>query len=127
MGARIIARGSLKLRAMTRPMPFSSPEDYAHAVVAEGAGEGWWFVFRGDRLLVEIGPPDARTSDDPRVPSRPSWARVPRVDSRDALLCALAEPLRTLYLGSLGGAPCWAAEMPAGKYGLFRACAMLPS
>ena len=53
-------------------MPFNSPADFLGAVrPPEDAGEGLWFVFRGDRLLVELGPPSPRPSDDPRVPVRP--------------------------------------------------------
>jgi len=74
------------------------------------AGAGLWFVFRDDRLLVELGPPSAAPSDDLRVASRPSWARLPSPE--DHKLSGL-ERLRTLYVGSLGGTPCWAAEAPA--------------
>jgi len=55
-------------------LPFSSPQDFEHRVRGAGDAEGLWFVFRGDRLLVEIGPPDPRPGDDPRVRERPSWA-----------------------------------------------------
>lgn len=98
---------------MTHAMPFSSPGDYAHAVAGDGSGAGWWFVFRGDRLLVELGPPDARATDDLRVASRPAWARLPAFDSHGARDRLLPEPLRTLYLGALGGRHCWAAEVAA--------------
>jgi len=89
-------------------MPFSSPDDFEHAVAGDAAGEALWFVFRGDRVLVEIGPPDPKQTDDLRVAARPLWARVPVLPHRDALGAA---PLRTLYLGTLGGRPCWAAEL----------------
>lgn len=88
-------------------MPFSSPANYDYGVSGDTPGEGLWFVFRGDRLLVEVGPPSAQPSDDPRVAVRPSWARVPRQDAMPA------EPLRTLYLGTLGATHCWAAEVAA--------------
>ena len=76
-----------------------------------GATEaGHWFVFRGDRLLVELGPPSAAPSDDLRVPVRASWARLPWQEDRKLLGI---EPLRTLYLGRLDGIACWAAEAQA--------------
>ena len=93
-------------------MPFSSPEDYAHAVAGDASGAGWWFVFRGDRLLVEVGEADARPSDDLRVAARPAWARLPRFGSHDERGRVIPEPLRTLHLGVLGGHACWAAEVP---------------
>ena len=71
-------------------------------------GEGHWFVFRGDQLLVHMGPLE-RPSDDLRVRARPAWAKLPLREHRDWLG---AEPLRCLYLGVLGGVQCWAAELP---------------
>jgi len=68
-----------------------------------------WFVFRGDRLLVALGPPSAVPPDDPRVAARPSWARLPWQEDHNPLAL---EPVRTLYLGRLDGAACWAAEVP---------------
>lgn len=94
-------------------MPFDRPIDFVEAVApsAPPAG-GRWFVFRADRLLVELGPPGPRVSDDPRVPVRPAWARLP---DPAALLknnnILWSEPLRTLYLGQLCGEGCWAAEV----------------
>jgi NAD+ diphosphatase len=44
------------------------------------------------------------------VPSRPSWARLPLLKNNNPLWF---EPARTLYLGRLGEADCWAAEAPA--------------
>jgi NAD+ diphosphatase len=95
-------------------MPFTSPEGFAAAVaVPDQAGEAHWFVFKGDRLLVELGPPSPRPSDDPRVPGRASWARLP---GQGALLKnnnpLWFEPVRTLYLGRLAGTDCWAVEAP---------------
>lgn len=89
-------------------LPFSSPQDFEHRVRGGGDAEGLWFVFCGERLLVEVGPPDARPGDDPRVRERPSWARLPLRKNNNPLW---SEPLRTLYLGGLGGCDCWAAEV----------------
>lgn len=95
-----------------RPLPFSSPTDYLHRVRGAGGAEGLWFVFHGDRLLVELGPPDSRPTDDPRVRERPSWARLPLLKNNNRLW---SEPLRTLYLGELATQGCWAAEVPSGE------------
>jgi len=89
-------------------LPFSSPLDYEHLVACEAPGEAHWFVFRGDDLLVELGPVEA-PSDDLRVKARPSWAKLPLRREHDWLGTAA---LRTLYLGRLGGMQCWAAELP---------------
>ncbi|HUN67630.1 MAG TPA: NAD(+) diphosphatase [Burkholderiales bacterium] len=96
-------------------MPFMSPEGFEAAVAAPaappgGGGPAHWFVFKGDRLLVELGPPANRPSDDPRISGRPSWARLPLLKSNNILWFS---PARTLYLGRLAGADCWAAEAPA--------------
>jgi NAD+ diphosphatase len=96
-------------------MPFTSPVDFEAWVAPRGAGApGHWFVFKGDRLLVELGPPSPHPSGDLRVPSRPSWARLP---VQSALLNnnnpLWFEPARTLYLGRLRELDCWAAEAPA--------------
>ena len=91
-------------------MPFTSPLGFEAAVAApKQAGEVHWFVFKGDRLLVELGPPSPRPSDDPRVPSRPSWATLPLQKNNNILWF---KPARTLYLGRLAGTDCWAAEAP---------------
>jgi len=98
-------------------MPFTSPADFEAGVVAPQPSPGTqahWFLFRGDRLLVELGPPSPRPSDDPRVPSRPAWARVPqgsRLQKSNNQLWF--EASSTLYLGRLAGIDCWAAEVPA--------------
>jgi NAD+ diphosphatase len=92
-------------------MPFTTPPAFAGATTPPGAttdAPAHWFVFRGDQLLVEVGPPDPRPGDDPRVRERPSWARVPLLKSNNLLW---SEPLRTLYLGGLAGTDCWAAEV----------------
>jgi NAD+ diphosphatase len=91
------------------PLPFSSPQDFAHRVRgAQADAAGLWFVFRGDQLLVELGPPDARPSDDPRVARRPAWARLP-LQENNILLGY--QTVRTLYLGDLGQTACWTAEV----------------
>jgi len=89
-------------------LPFGRPVDYVPCVACEAPGEGHWFVFRGDQILVEMGPLE-RPSDDPRVRARPAWARLPLQKNHDWLRSA---PVRTLYLGVLGGTQCWAAELP---------------
>jgi len=96
-------------------MPFTSPVEFEAAVAPRGAGgAAHWFVFQGDRLLVELGPASPHPSGDLRVPARPSWARLP---GNTALLKnnnpLWFEPVRTLYLGRLGELDCWAAEAPA--------------
>ncbi len=92
-------------------MPFTSPADFAAAVSPAATGApAFWFVFKADRLLVELGPPSPHPSGDLRVPARPSWARLPLHKNNNPLWF---EPARTLYLGVLGGTPCWAAEAPA--------------
>ena len=92
-------------------MPFTSPQGFEASVAApKQAGEAHWFVFKGERLLVELGPPSARPSDDPRVAARPSWASLPLQKNNNILWF---EPARTLYLGRLAGTDCWAAEAPA--------------
>jgi NAD+ diphosphatase len=89
-------------------LPFSSPQDFEQRVQGTGELAGLWFVFRGDRLLVEVGPADPRPGDDPRVRERPSWARLPLQKNNNLLW---PTPLRTLYLGGLRGLDCWAAEV----------------
>src|SRR5687768_18108132 len=46
-------------------LPFGRPAGFEQRVFCEAPGAGHWFVFRGSELLVELGPPDARPSDDP--------------------------------------------------------------
>jgi NAD+ diphosphatase len=89
------------------PLPFSSPLDYEHRVTCESPGEAHWFVFRGDQLLVELGPL-THPSDDLRVKARPAWARLPLQKNHEWLGSGA---LRTLYLGRLAGSDCWAAEL----------------
>ena len=72
---------------------------------------GDWFVFQGDRLLVEMGPPNP-APDDPRIASRPAWARL-ALQKRNIDPHWLGfMPVRTLYVGCLEGTHCWAAEAP---------------
>jgi len=80
-------------------------------VTCESPGEGHWFVFRGDQLLVEMGPLE-RPSDDLRVRARPAWARLP-LHKHHNWLGSTAN--RTLYLGCLAGTDLWAAELSAGS------------
>ena len=95
-------------------LPFHSPAGYEHLVATDAPGDGHWFVFRGDQLLVETGPPSPEPSDDPRVRSRPSWARLPfgppPLPQNHNILGF--SPTRTLYLGVLRDTHCYAAEAP---------------
>jgi NAD+ diphosphatase len=91
-----------------RELPFSRPADFEPLCFADAPGVGHWFFFSDGRLLVEVGPPDPRPPDDPRVRLRPSWARLPLYKNYKVLGSAAA---RTLYLGRLGGVDCWAAEL----------------
>jgi NAD+ diphosphatase len=90
-------------------LPFRSPAAFEPLAFHEAPGEGHWFVFCGDRLLVELGPLD-RPSDDPRFRARPAWARL-ALHKNHKELCSAA--VRTLYLGRLGGVDCWTAELAA--------------
>jgi len=96
-------------------LPFATPAGYEPSCFTDQPGEGHWFVFKGDQLLVEMGPPDPRPTDDLRVRSRPSWVRLPLRKNHNWLGGDVA---RTLYLGRLGGIDCFAAEVtgeaPAG-------------
>jgi NAD+ diphosphatase len=88
-------------------MPFTSPDGYVHLVSPQGGVTGHWFVFRGDQLLVEIGPPATETPDDPRIKSRPSWAKLPFGAGPESLgLLAM----RSLYIGKLAESHFHAAE-----------------
>ena len=96
-------------------MPFTAPPAFAGATRPPDTDTGapaHWFVFRGDQLLVEVGPPDPRPGDDPRVRERPSWARVPLLKNNSLLW---SEAIRTLYLGGLAGTDCWAAEVTGAQ------------
>lgn len=89
-------------------LPFRAPLAFESACYCEAQGDGHWFVFAGERLLVELGPPE-RPSDDPRFRARPAYARLPLRKNHNTWG---SEPARTLYLGRLGGVDCWAAELP---------------
>ena len=96
-------------------MPFTTPPEFAGGVRPPAPGTAraaLWFVFRGDQLLVELGPPDPRPSDDPRVPHRPAFARLPLLKNNNPLW---SQPVRTLYLGGLGPIECWTAEVAAAE------------
>src|SRR5258707_1127836 len=111
-GRRTLRKRTSEPANYTRRMPelpFASPADFEHLCFCEAPGEGHWFVFRGEQLLVEMGPPDPRPSDDPRVRQRPSWARLPLQKNHNWLGDSA---VRTLYLGRLQGVDCWAAELP---------------
>lgn len=92
----------IEMPFMTPPRFVSGPRDPADAQAAH------WFVFCRDRLMVELGPPSGAPSDDLRVASRASWARLPA--TTHGAVASLA-PVRTVYLGRLDGAACWAAEI----------------
>jgi NAD+ diphosphatase len=96
-------------------MPFMAPPRFEVGIAAPGPAAGaHWFVFQSDRLLVELGPPSSRATDDPRVARRPSWARLPWRKSNTSPHGLGLKVVRTLYLGRLDGAECWAAELAAG-------------
>lgn len=78
-------------------MPFQWPADYEPALQApaEPWGEALWFVFRGVELLV-TAPPEVG---------------LPHCNHPNSLGMM---PLRTQYLGVLGGQHCFAAELAAG-------------
>jgi NAD+ diphosphatase len=86
-------------------LPFHSPDGYRHLVAADSAREGYWFVFRSDRLLVEVAPGDGE-----RRGGAPAAARLPFASHPGPLEI---EALRSLYLGDLAGRHCFAAEVPA--------------
>lgn len=92
-------------------LPFHSPAEFEYLVVPPAdADGGHWFAFCGDRLLVEVGPPSTRATDDLRVPTRPQWVKLPFGASAGVD----ADPLRRLYLGRLGQTHCFAMEFPEG-------------
>jgi NAD+ diphosphatase len=90
-------------------LPFRSPAQFEPLCFCESSAEAHWFVFCGDKLLVELGPPE-RPSDDPRFRARPAFARLPLRKNHNWWG---PDSSRTLYLGRLGGVDCWAAELPA--------------
>jgi NAD+ diphosphatase len=82
-------------------LPFHSPDGYRHLVSEDAATEGYWFVFRGDRLLVETGGDGGR--------SAPTTAQLPFAPQPGPIELSA---LRSLYLGDLDGRHCFAAEAP---------------
>ncbi|MDA8109560.1 MAG: NAD(+) diphosphatase [Betaproteobacteria bacterium] len=93
-------------------LPFHSPEGFAPSGAApQAAGPRTWLVFRGNDLLVELGPPRAAPSDDLRVPVRATWARLP-AERPNALGL---QPLRSLEVGQLAGTRYSTAEVAAGS------------
>jgi NAD+ diphosphatase len=83
-------------------LPFHAPEGYRPAFSTD-ALEGYWFVYREDKLLIRGGarPDDASHGDVPAVP----YGAPP----------ALAPASRTIYLGRLGEHHCFALEADAGS------------
>jgi len=93
-------------------LPFRSPAQFEPLCFSERSADGHWFVFCGDKLLVELGPPE-RPSDDPRFRARPAFARLPMSGALHKNHNVWgSEASRTLYLGRLQGVDCWAAELP---------------
>ncbi len=90
-------------------LPFRAPLDFEPLCHCDQVGDGHWFAFCGDKLLVELGPPE-RPSDDARFAARPAWARLPLQKNHKELY---GQAARSLYLGRLRGADCWAYEVPA--------------
>jgi NAD+ diphosphatase len=90
-------------------LPFRAPARFEPACFCENTGDGHWFAFCGDKLLVELGPLE-KPSDDPRFRARPAWARLALQKNHEELG---GRAQRTLYLGRLDGVDCWAAELPA--------------
>ena len=90
-------------------LPFARPQISSICVACETPGEAHWFVFRGDQLLVEMGPLErALATTCACARGRPG----PGCRCRKTTTGWVGAPLRTLYLGRLGGAQCWAAELP---------------
>ena len=67
-------------------LPFRAPLRFESLCFSENTGEGHWFVFCGDKLAVELGPPE-RPSDDPRFRARPAWARLALQKNHNMLYC----------------------------------------
>lgn len=57
------------------------------------SNDAWWFLFHGDRLLVEVRGVEVAI---------PRWA-----STEDAGL----SPVRTQFLGTLDGTPCYSGEL----------------
>ncbi|MDH4191226.1 MAG: NAD(+) diphosphatase [Betaproteobacteria bacterium] len=93
-------------------LAFHRPEGFEH-LVSETPGPGHWFVYRGDRLLVELGPPLPGSSDDPRVLARPGWARLPFGEVPRLPEGLTHAGARALPIGLLHGVRCHAIEAAA--------------
>ena len=76
-------------------LPFHSPAGYRSAISCD-AVEGYWFVFRGDKLLIEG-----------EASAGPSPVRIPYGAAPSLELSPAARPL---YLGQLGADHCFAVE-----------------
>jgi NAD+ diphosphatase len=92
-------------------LAFHSPESFEHLAAPRGPRRAaHWFVCSGERLLVELGPPQAEAPDDPRVRTRPSWARLPYGDLPELPAGLAGADSTTLYVGRLAGVDCFAIE-----------------
>ena len=67
-----IGSAQIILSDMQRTSLLAARSNYEHRVSLRSPGEGHWFVFRGDQLLVEMGPLDA-------AQRRPARARAARL------------------------------------------------
>src|SRR5215207_9078571 len=80
----------------TEFIPDTEPHEHAWDPVS-GDPCGWCFAFVGSDMLI-LG----TTGEAPQVPS---W---------DELRALNVSAIRYQYLGTLGGEPCWSAELPPG-------------
>jgi NAD+ diphosphatase len=95
-------------------MPLAAPIDFVGGVQPPDPAptSACWFLWRGDRLLVESGPEQQDAPDDPWAGQRPASARVPVAATPDALgLSALA----TLYIGRMHKTHCFTAAVAEGQ------------
>ena len=84
-------------------MPFTTPPAFAGAARPPGRAPTrprTGSCSAATSCWSRSGRPIRGPSDDPRVRERPSWARLPLLKNNNWLW---SEPLRTLYLGRLGG------------------------
>lgn len=82
-------------------LPFHSPEDYRPALSTD-ALEGYWFVFREDKLLIHGIPRGARSAGAGAEEIRIPYGVPPGGPIKAAS--------RTIYLGRLGTRHCFALE-----------------